>query len=759
MSSGLKIKIIRRSLYEDQEITNMKDKEFLVGQIKRDFNKIKELCNADFTALSVSNFDDFKPQIQSLSRTKYFHHYFKVLHKQKPLDLRIYSNGVEFLGSDYTFDDIVLDNFTDSALVISTKSDSFELAAPGERIKKVYENYLKILTRGEYRAVVLQDFTDPHNKIIQRYTTGTVIQISPDNFWGCLEVNDSMDWVPIQILQPIFTNSKAIDVFTVKYLIRKYRDEENEPNEPTLRTAQSTIIQSNERNRRSVGDPSQANPMRSVDPQLAKELDQYHFIDYAIKYFFKQDTANNNTGTLRRAKTKSTTDWGNQTTVELVKFSKQVVKGPLTMQMCMLKDKDDAIDTFTNIMIFMGDLPNDRINKEEAAMNVLKACKRYPELLEEIIAQVIKQTTNNRGIGDSEQRGWYLIKLICIFTKPPKNIELYLKRHCISIALNTTKSWNTVAEDCLKFLKLKETIKDRLFLPTVEEFAAIINGKPVSLPVHIGSQPQTFEVDVFATIGELLDMIANKIDMKDELYNISTVCGVLPEGEVIVPDDHQYVLDVFSQLKSIAVKGKLKDLNVHRLTLTKILWKVPAVIPSSYMEFSQAAASVVLGKWITSTDFANNKDKLIDMFAILGKYRDSTEKDIPSLFSENMNKELMQLRNDVFKKISFYNSYTKDKLHDAYIMLASNLKLYGGFSYYMAVPDYPKTKKEAMVTVNAKGLYIHETSKFEEILFVPYSKILNTRFGDTDVMITHGDLIKKTTVKLVTSQGPVLNAL
>ena len=766
MSSGLKIKVSRRSLYEDQVITNMKDKEFLVAQIKRDQAKIKKLGDFDFSALALDNFDDFKPVIQQLSRTKYFHHFFKVYHKQKPMELRIYGSGVEFNGKDYSFDDLVFDNISDTKISVCTKEDLFDLVGPGEKIKKIYTNYIKLLTKGEYRVVVLSDFTDPHNKVVQKYTAGNVVKMSPDNLWAFLKSNTTeLDWVPIQILQPVFSNAKAIEIFSVKYWIKKsLKEDADEPG--ALKSKNSDNNQSQMLSGININDNGRprstagaSNPMKG-DASIAKELEQFYFIDYALKYFIKMDAITNSGGTVGGTlKRKKQADWSSLTTVDLVKFAKQVIKTPITQKLFAMgqQSHNEAVDIFTLIMTYMGDLINDKISKEEAALTIVANARKYPELLEEVYAQLIKQTTNNKGQGDSEKRGWILIKLMCIFTRAPKDIEPYFKRHILATAMNATKSANTIAEECLKYLKSKETFKERTQLPSFEEFFAIEQNKLIQLPVFIGSQPQLYEVDTYTTVGELMDIIADVIQMTDELYNLTTVCGMLPEGEILFPDDHMYILDVFSSLKSIVSKTKVKD--AQRLALTKLAWKVPPTMPTCYAEFSQAAANVVLGKWLTATDLTNNKDKIVDIYAILCKYRDSTEKDIPSLFTDNLNKELMGLKGEIWKKVGYYQSFTKERLHDAYVTASSSLKLYGGFSYFMSVPDYPKTKKDAMVTVNARGLYVHETSKFEEILFIPYSKLLNVRVGENDCMITHGDLIKKTTTKLVTTNGYVINTL
>ena len=763
MSAGFKIKIVKKSLYEDQEVKNEKDIEFLSAQLKRDSEKIKEFGEFDFSLITSGNFTEYKQDIQKLAKTKYFYHYFKVYEKNKAQSFKLFGSGLEYNGNTFNFDEFLLDNVSDTKLTICTKDDIVDLMGPGEKIKKIYDNYTNLAIRGEYRAVVLQDFTDPHNKVIKKYTSGTVVQQSPDNLWICLKTNEGSDWVPLQLIHPIYSplSVKIIDIFTIKFVIRKIRTDDSHPlkksDSLTLGAAPLSNSNLNEK-RRSIVDKTQVNPTKVIDSQLSKELEQFHFIDYALKYFVKQDSTAAAVGTLKRSKEKKT-DWGMQNTVDLVKFSKQVLKFPLTQLMMNLRDKDDAVETFNNIMVYMGDLPNDRLSKEDAALNLLRLAKKYPELLEEVICQLIKQTTNNKGNGDSEKRGWTLIKLICIFTKPSKQIEPYFKRHIITTATNATKSWNVTAEECLKFLKAKETFKDRAQLPTIEELQAIENDKCVSLPIYIGAQSQNFDVELLSTVGEVLDIIANKIPMTDDLYNACTICGALPDGEAIIPEDHHYILDIFSQLKQTPLKIKVKDPLTHRLVLTKLSWALPPQLPGCYPEFSQIAANIVLGKWITAVDMANAKDKIVDIYAILCKYKDCPEKDIPLLFTDNLNKELMALKSDIFKKVPFYSSYTKEKLHDAIIQLACQLKLYGGFSYYMQVPDFPKTKKEAMVTINNKGLYIHETSKMEEVLFIAFNKVLNIRVTEQDVMITHGDLIKKTTVKLVTHQGAIVNAL
>lgn len=217
-------------------------------------------------------------------------------------------------------------------------------------------------------------------------------------------------------------------------------------------------------------------------PQSPTQQPQFSLVEWGKQNFNFDGTASPTKsffGTLSRSATmkvkKAETELIWKEIVTKLKWRDTPIKAPMNK----VADKADAalaVEVFSNIMQYMGDLPT-KMTRYESVFFVVNVGMRKPVLADEIYCQVIKQTTNNKSRKeDSAQRGWYLLVLLCTFVIPSAQFEPYLTHHLQSVASHKERSFSDMGEMCLERLK-RNKASARTMPPSQEEVECVEEKK------------------------------------------------------------------------------------------------------------------------------------------------------------------------------------------------------------------------------------------------------------------------------------------
>eukprot|EP00049_Salpingoeca_infusionum_P014556 m.275108 g.275108 ORF g.275108 m.275108 type:complete len:2303 (+) comp15693_c0_seq2:157-7065(+) len=265
-------------------------------------------------------------------------------------------------------------------------------------------------------------------------------------------------------------------------------------------------------------------------------------------------------------------DWSWSELVALVKFS----NSPIQASLLQLPADDPtltpsainklALESFMNIMRFMGDYMAKGKTELDVVTTILETCRQHEVLRDEVYCQLMKQVTNNKSQRvESCSRGWRLIAIVTAFSKPSEKFEPYLRSFLQSFAYNSARDFHGEAGIALR--NLKQTIKygGRKRLPDRGEVSAVIRGSysrtfKIFMP---GDRMKTLRFASTAVIADVLRTVCEKMEqpMVDQ-FALFVHTEKSRFGTLIKPES--YLVDIVSRLDAKQIP--------HRLYFRKIMW-------------------------------------------------------------------------------------------------------------------------------------------------------------------------------------------
>eukprot|EP00927_Polykrikos_kofoidii_P073535 TRINITY_DN6956_c0_g2_i1.p1 TRINITY_DN6956_c0_g2~~TRINITY_DN6956_c0_g2_i1.p1 ORF type:complete len:2009 (+),score=324.79 TRINITY_DN6956_c0_g2_i1:72-6098(+) len=127
---------------------------------------------------------------------------------------------------------------------------------------------------------------------------------------------------------------------------------------------------------------------------------------------------------------------------------------PITCALTQVAQADEvsAIQSFRNILCWMGDLPSCDVKRESSRQAVVRMVRYHPGLVDEIYVQMIKQLTKNSS-GRSSAHGWTLFEAICQSMLPSDELLGYTRR----FLTQAIKTWSAraaaLAQKCFDSLE------------------------------------------------------------------------------------------------------------------------------------------------------------------------------------------------------------------------------------------------------------------------------------------------------------------
>ncbi|KAM4623634.1 unconventional myosin-XVB [Polymixia lowei] len=279
------------------------------------------------------------------------------------------------------------------------------------------------------------------------------------------------------------------------------------------------------------------------------EFLQCTMIEFAMKYFRVESTGLPNSGR---------------------DFSEMVqhIQVPIQESLILYNDpelNDLAVQCFTNMMQFMGDMPLQK-NQGDCLTHILWLGKEKESLRDEIYCQVIKQTTNN-PVKDSCALGWRLLDLVTGFFPCSVTLQPYVTRHLQDVVQDPTQPYQELARVCQENLWRSLNYGGRRNIPSHGEMEAILSGEG---SLHIAIQlPGGVEFPVtihsFTVAEEVVTDFLKEMDTScpSEVREFSIHVNHTKDGMVRPLHAQEYLFDFL-----------LDDSSVF-LSLSRIIWKRP----------------------------------------------------------------------------------------------------------------------------------------------------------------------------------------
>eukprot|EP00043_Microstomoeca_roanoka_P020309 m.244078 g.244078 ORF g.244078 m.244078 type:complete len:730 (+) comp17143_c8_seq5:10808-12997(+) len=428
--------------------------------------------------------------------------------------------------------------------------------------------------------------------------------------------------------------------------------------------------------------------------------------------------------------------WSWSELAALVKFT----KSPIQASLLKLDDSESylnklALDSFLNIMRFMGDYMAKGKTEMDVIEFLLKVVLQHPQLRDEIYCQLLKQVTNNKSERlESCARGWRLLIVLTSYSKPSSEFEPYLKSYLQAIAYNPNREFRDEAAICLQNLKATMRYGGRTKLPDRHEVMALIQGKfkkiqKLYLP---GDRTKSIKVHASTVVKDVLQDMCSKMNNSHyEEFGLYIFTNPNRHGVLLNEDD--YVLDITNIFEAKHVPFRLyfkKRLWYHATSFDNAVYTSMAFaqvledfMRGSLIVLSQLSASIchtVLPKLVALRHFAMDPGHALD--ALLQTYRRFVPVHIVDVLTEDEWKTALT---------SAHRDFDGTSPHDAERMFLElcreHFELFGSRFFTLDKVSDPRIKGAARLAINKNGIRFLDKESGETILAYTFNEIVSTR--------------------------------
>ncbi|KAM9425895.1 unconventional myosin-XVB [Pholidichthys leucotaenia] len=237
---------------------------------------------------------------------------------------------------------------------------------------------------------------------------------------------------------------------------------------------------------------------------------------------------------------------------------------------------DLAVQCFTTLMQFMGDMPAGN-SQEECLLSILLLGMENELLRDEIYCQVIKQITNNPTIA-SCTLGWSLLNVITGFFPCSGTLQPYVGRHLQDISRDYEHPYQESANVCQDNLQRSISFGGRHNMPSPVEIESILTGKtsrriPIILP---GGVEYSTKIRSFTIAADVVTEVCKEMNISqpEELKEFSILALRNADGMIRPIHADEYFFDFLLDDGSIS------------LCMRRMLWNMPLTFTSElYVDF------------------------------------------------------------------------------------------------------------------------------------------------------------------------------
>ncbi|XP_057328761.1 myosin-VIIa-like [Microplitis mediator] len=444
----------------------------------------------------------------------------------------------------------------------------------------------------------------------------------------------------------------------------------------------------------------------------------------------------------------------------LWKHTRTPLKAPLLNKVCENKELFQlALEIFTSILRYMGDLPSNRqkIGTEYTDI-IFKTALEHDDLRDEVYCQIIRQLTDNK-IRLSEERGWELMWLatgiMSCSTIVQKEVIRFLTCHKTAIA-----------KDCLDRFNVIIKIGNRKYPPYILEVEAI-RFKSMKIYHRIyfpNDSDEAFEVHSSTRGSDICDEIIDRMQLKCN-DGFSLFVKII-DKVFSVPNDYyffDFINELIEWIKQSNPTVKLSSITQvqYQIFFMKKLWinTYPGRDPNAdeifyfYQELPKYLRgyhkcskqdAVKLGALIYRSKYGNNKNEMSELSNKISEY---VPADLLHVYSKS----------DWKKNITMaYSLNSGVNEADAKLLFLQHIYQWPTFgSAFFEVKQSTEVNlpEFLIIAINKNGVSaIHPQTK-DILIMWSFTELSNWSSGNTYFHMTIGNFIKGQKILCETAQG------
>lgn len=239
---------------------------------------------------------------------------------------------------------------------------------------------------------------------------------------------------------------------------------------------------------------------------------------------------------------------------KLLTFKKSLIKKALLKQNRELDE--EAVQTFKNIMSYMGDRSSSKPPIEHAKKMLRNLMIAPSGLRDEAYMQICKQTNGNPK-QESTIKGWELMSFFLATFPPSKNLKSFLLDHCKKAIDNPSTNPRVLALAKLAVENLPTIIQlgQRKQVPSTVELQCLMESKPIPIKIQLcNGEFKTLSVSPYALIEEVEKMMHERFNIT---YRVPF--ALYEQAEV----NEERLLDGGERMLDVLAKSE-KNTHTHR---------------------------------------------------------------------------------------------------------------------------------------------------------------------------------------------------
>ncbi|EDQ90831.1 uncharacterized protein MONBRDRAFT_15843, partial [Monosiga brevicollis MX1] len=515
-----------------------------------------------------------------------------------------------------------------------------------------------------------------------------------------------------------------------------------------------------------VGGIAAAGPVRAA-PAAAAD-DNFNPADYSMlvyaKRYFNDHPSNMSANTMaRRAPTLRRGEKAVDDPIpkeEMIVYSKTAMLPTSMVHMHNPENVNLACSVWKDLnKQLRGELKDAQV--AQSTQSIVAYCLERPELRDEVYCQLIRQCTNNPS-PEEQRRGWELLCIFVVSFPPSKMLYKYLQAFMkLATRDSVVKRYAAWAYESLKHTKMNGA---RQRYPSTLEMTAIRRLEPVVVRFFFeDDKVKALGVHSTWTVSDVVDAIANKIDLKD------------PDGWALFetnPDEEHYVRgqdylgDILSrweskarssmQMSKYATMSRSKAASAisqalgggdSRFVFRKRLFRNPKHIPDDPVEYGLVYAQAVRSV-VRHDEFPVNEKVALQLAGLqaqvlwgdadaanMARY-EKPEDYLPERIREN-NADVAFWQQELYRAHrEFGFGMTDIKAKVLYLTAVKQYPLYGGSFFDVQFKGFWSHPTNVMATVHVDGFkFVHPKTK-EVLAEYSYEQLANIEVNNFDDTIT-----------------------
>ncbi|CAB3362581.1 Hypothetical predicted protein [Cloeon dipterum] len=480
----------------------------------------------------------------------------------------------------------------------------------------------------------------------------------------------------------------------------------------------------------------------------------------------------------KKSKKKSkdnTSDWTWKEQVDMVKFSAEPPKQSL-LRLESGELSDLAIECFSSIMCYMGDLPMPpEVTEVKCVYTILMHCHKHESLRDEVYCQIMKQTTNNKSPNpDSCQRGWRLFSIIAAYFTCSPTLKQYLFKYLETSAYDKRRAYHGTATVCLQNLRKTFKYGGRKNVPSVEEITAISAGRNSKRQIYRlpGGTERVINTKSTTVVQDIIEEICTVIGVPSgpETEEFSLYCIVEGDSFTMPLAREEYVLDVTTELH--------KNQQVFYLIFCRSVWFYQMRLESAlYVEvvFNQVAPDYLEGLLLVMPGEQLDQELVYDIAKVAALlHRAADLSHLPTMKETKFLLPRPALGVRDLKPAQWVNMVqaswheveplTVSQAKAQVLELLSKWPLFGSSFFAVKRVSDPKERSDHILALNRHGVHFLDLMTHETLMHYPFSEVISTRKVKSEDGILYldmkcGNLMQQRITRLQTDQAHEISRL